>query len=73
MKKELKLYVWEGVLCDYTDGIMFALAESVEEARQAILESADGWAFPGSRIDADLRIEPKEYSSKVGFFLFGGA
>lgn len=27
------LFVWEGVLTDYTDGIMFAVAENVEDAR----------------------------------------
>jgi len=32
----MKLYVWEYVLTDYTDGIMFALANSVEEARELI-------------------------------------
>ena len=33
-KKTLKLYVWEGVLTDYSDGIVFALAENVNEARK---------------------------------------
>jgi len=32
MKNTLKLFVCEEVLTDYTDGVMFALAESKEEA-----------------------------------------
>lgn len=40
MSNSLKLYVWENVLTDYTSGIMFALATSVEEARELI---CPGW------------------------------
>ena len=36
---QLKLYVWEGVLCDYSCGIMFALAHDVDEARREVLKS----------------------------------
>jgi len=38
MKKpaRLRLYVWEGVLTDYTSGVMFALASSPARAREAI-------------------------------------
>ena len=32
----LKLFVWEGVLFDYTAGMMVALAEDVEQARALI-------------------------------------
>jgi hypothetical protein len=32
----VKLYVWENVLMDYTSGIMFALANSIDEARMLI-------------------------------------
>ncbi|MHA1305324.1 MAG: hypothetical protein ACTSPI_16620 [Candidatus Heimdallarchaeaceae archaeon] len=31
-KKELKLYVWEDVLCDYTCGMICILAHDLEEA-----------------------------------------
>jgi len=64
----LKLYVWEGVLTDYTDGIMFALASSVEEAREMISE-ADSLAGGGG----DIQAEPKVYDSPVGFAVWGGA
>ncbi len=34
--KPLKLFVWTGVLRNYSDGIMFALAHTVEEAQEVI-------------------------------------
>lgn len=38
--KNLKLYVWEGVLTSYTDGMMFAFAENVEKARELLLQNS---------------------------------
>lgn len=79
MKKNLKLYVWEDVLSDYTDGIMFALAESKEEAMAIIISKAENEIYPKKRDDLlrmikeDLENEPKVYADKVGFFVFGGA
>lgn len=35
----LKLYVWENVLCDYSCGVMFALAHDVDEARREVIKS----------------------------------
>lgn len=35
----MNLYVWEGVLWDYTAGMALALAESEEQARKLIWES----------------------------------
>jgi len=37
MDKDLKLYIWKGVFCDYTCGIAFALAHNEEEARHLIV------------------------------------
>lgn len=37
-KQQMQLFVWDNVLCDYTDGLMFALAHSVEEARDLLRE-----------------------------------
>tara|TARA_B110000259_G_C13817406_1_gene323283 strand:- start:238 stop:441 length:204 start_codon:yes stop_codon:yes gene_type:complete len=64
-KKKLKLYVWEGVLSDYTDGCMFALAENAEDARNLIEEKMKcrtGY----------LDIEPKEITEREGFYVYGG-
>jgi hypothetical protein len=38
---KLKLFVWDEVLCDYTDGIMFALAPDAETAREMIRAESD--------------------------------
>lgn len=66
MKKEkLKLYIWEEVFQDYTYGIGFALAENPEEARRLIIEKL---GYP----DNDLNKEPKEVTTKEGFYVWGG-
>jgi hypothetical protein len=36
----LALYIWEGVLSDYTDGLVVALAGSLEEAHAAVRAKA---------------------------------
>ncbi len=68
-----KLYVWHGVLCDHTAGVIFALARSVNEARQVVimdaLQNAD-WAVKS--IEAETAVAPEVYDSPVGFFLYGG-
>jgi len=63
----MKLYVWENVLTDYTSGIMFALANSVEEARGLILAKGD---YP--QVFEDLDPEPKVYDTPVGYQIWGG-
>jgi hypothetical protein len=35
-KNKLQLYVWEGFSPDYTSGLAFAIAESLEEAQEII-------------------------------------
>ena len=65
MEKQLKLYVWEDVLTDYTPGIMFALAESPEEARELIREKCD-------YVGEELEQEPECYETPVGFAVWGG-
>ena len=64
-KKKLKLYVWEGVLEDWTSGIMFALAENADDARKLI---ADKMTYETD----DLKIEPKEITEREGFYVYGG-
>lgn len=81
MSKCLKLYVWKDVLTDYTSGIMFALAESVGQAREII---CPGWAETEARwrespsdcrvgcLHTDLRDEPGVHETPVGFTCWGG-
>ena len=64
---KLRLFVWEDVLCDYTCGVMFALAENVEQARKKILEHEDIYSNPPELLD-----EPKVYDEPVGFAVWGG-
>ena len=65
-KKKLKLYVWENVLTDYTDGVMFALAPDVATARKLILEKCN--YIPGE----DLIKDPIEITKPAGFAVWGG-
>lgn len=62
-RKKLKLYVWEGVLTDYTDGVMFALAHNVEEAREVI---CPGWNEAEKLIRTVPGIDPLRPLGKRG-------
>jgi len=65
----LSLYVWENVLCDYTCGVMFALAHDAEEARQLIRATEIGsWGAA----DADLGKSPEVITEPMGFAVYGG-
>ncbi len=65
----MKLYVWHGVLSDYTSGVMFAFAKNANEARKMILEK-----YPySSSVENDLKQKPKSYSKPVGFAVWGGS
>lgn len=69
MAKKLRLYVWTDVLTDYTSGIMFALASSIDEAR-ALIQAT----HPGSEtVETDLRAAPDIYEEPAGFAVWGGA
>ena len=66
-EKKLKLFVWEGVLTDYTSGVMFALATNVENARKQIMKKENG-----STAKADLMSEPLVITKAEGFAVWGG-
>jgi hypothetical protein len=67
-RRPLYLFVWEGVLCDYTPGIMFALAHDVDHARRVITKKAAGL----SSVVSDLKGEPVRYTRAAGFYEYGG-
>ena len=67
MKNTLHLYVWEDVLCDYTSGVMFALAHSVDEARELLRKRCD-W-LP----ETDLMGDPVIYDDKMAYYVWGGS
>lgn len=62
----LKLYVWKNVLTFDTHGLMFALAENIEQARELCLEQNNS-----AKAQRDILTEPKTYSSPSGFTLEG--
>lgn len=62
----MKLYVWEGVLSDYTSGMMIAYADSVEEARELLLKEC--FYIPKN----DLNQEPLVVENKAAFYVWGG-
>lgn len=69
MAKKLRLFVWEGVLNDYSAGIMFALAHDEDEARRLVREAS---ANSPSVVD-DSEKKPDVYDAPRGFYLYGGA
>jgi hypothetical protein len=60
----MKLFVWEGVLRDYTAGIAFALAETSDDARKLIADSC------GEYVLSELGQPPDVYDSPVGFAVY---
>ncbi len=62
----LKMYVWEEVLTDYTDGLACVLAHSEEEARRLIK------AEVGRFWEGDFNSKPIEVKSPQAFFVHGG-
>ncbi len=69
-RKKLKLYVWHGVLTDWSSGIAFALASSPEEAKQEIMKTGVGdYHWQGLKLDGE---DFDEYDEPSGFHLFGG-
>lgn len=67
----LKLYIWDGVLGDYSPGVAFALAESEEHARALII--ADAEDYTARTLVDDLAGPPSHVvDSPRGFHIHGG-
>ena len=64
---ELKLYVWTGFCPDYTDGMAFAIAETVEQARSYVTGYMETEPMPGDWGDLEIR-----QLSKCGYGVYGG-
>lgn len=53
----MKLYVWEGVLTDWTSGLIVALAPDLRAAKTAVRKA---YGIPGSdRLEQDLKGKPQ--------------
>jgi hypothetical protein len=68
-KKQLKLYVWEGVLTDWTSGMAVALASSPEEAVELLQQQLGPSYFNGVKLEG---VEPIVVESPAAFFVYGG-
>jgi len=71
----MKLYVWENVLCDWTCGIAFALANSLEEAIKLVSDYYNkGFGWEGEEYQTPYFVseEPKIYDVPVGYAIWGG-
>lgn len=68
MDKKLKLFVWEGngVLSDYTDGLICVLAENLEQALKLINEKCK---YCSNHFDAS---NYKIIEKPEAFFVWGG-
>ena len=71
----LKLFIWHDVLQDHTSGVMFAMAENVEQAKELIIEKileekGAGWVLDDAK--KELKLTPEEVTLPKGFYLYGG-
>lgn len=79
--RKLKLFVWEGVLTDYTDGVIFALARDVQHARELVcakegINPKTGKSLTNSeytpRVWLDMKKEPQVVTKPEAFLVWGG-
>lgn len=78
-REPLKLYVWDGVFADYTDGIAFALARSAKEARALIVarqtrgcETASSREYMTKRALDEIKTRPEVRTVKCAYVVVGG-
>ncbi len=69
MKKELKLFIWENVLCDYTCGMVVILAYDLEHAKSVFEEK-----YPDKEyiLEDFFGSEHKTIIEPNAFYLYGG-
>ena len=71
MSEELKLYIWRDVLCDYTCGIIVAMAHNIEDARSVVISSGlDEWNH--TRVVRAIEDDPEVHSNPYGTYVVGG-
>ena len=67
----MKLYVWRGVLRSFTSGVVVAMAETAEQARQLALDQAEPWER--DTMARDIAREPDEvYDRPAAVHIWGG-
>ena len=70
----MKIFIWEGVLTDYTDGMAVAYAETLEEA---LLELDKKQNYPDFHMSRELGepttiIDCDNDKTPQSFFVYGG-
>lgn len=72
---KIRLYIWDNILPDWTSGVAFAAAKSVDQARKAILASFPQDNLSGLAVLAEqLAEEPAQVlDAPAGGYLRGGA
>lgn len=73
--KVLKLYIWTGVLSDYTSGVAFALAYNITQARKLVLahyKKQTGYVNESLAHDL-MKIKPIVKITPTAYTLSGGA
>jgi hypothetical protein len=72
----MNLYVWEGVLTDYTSGMAVALAPDPETAKKVVQKEIEGSRSLGDEGEVASWAAPKviktDRKSPVVFFVCGG-
>lgn len=72
MEKKLKLYIWEGVLTDYTDGIAFAMAENKKQALLLVKEEKQGFCNLAYDQIVERKIKPIVFTKPHAWAISGG-
>ena len=71
MSKNLKLYVWRDVLCDYSCGMIVAMAHDVTEARSVVISCcAEEWAKED--LIREIEVAPEVHLDPCGVYSYGG-
>ena len=70
MAKKLRLFVWRDVLCDYTCGIIAAIATDADEAREAVVAGLEDWERP--TLYAEMGKPPEVHDAPFGVHVWGG-
>lgn len=74
-EKKLKLYVWEEVFTDYTNGLAFALAYTKKQAAELVSKQMDSEKDPHSFYFRELmESKPRIFqpTHPIGFGVYGG-
>lgn len=68
----MNLYVWHDALADYTGGVIFAMASSVEAARKKVLACAES-DYQRNSFAREIQGEPAMYTGKeAAGYCYGG-